>query len=214
MNYSSLIRDTIVSTNKSHSSVCELCDGRYQKIIKVVTSTGAEYNLCEICKAVWIYDKDDTYKVIMLTSSLDQKDIITNTVNFFNKNGCIPSPLDIDVDAKTINMSSQLLKYILFHNDELCEKFNKKNFKLFITPHFNMDNIIIRNIFLKTSGNNLDYWETISKMDMYKIPNKIKKQINKYTQETRIIHEIESSRKRFNKKISDLNSLFDEMNSH
>jgi hypothetical protein len=177
----------------------------------LVTSTGSEYNLCELCKAVWIYDKDDTYKVIMLISSLDQTNIITNTVNFYNKNGHIPNPSDIDSEVQTINMSSQLLRYILFHNEELCKKFNKKNFKLFITPHVNMDNIIIRNIFLKPSKIHLDYWEAIGQMDMYKIPKKIKKQINKYINEISTIPEIESSRKRFNKKISDLNDLFDAM---
>ena len=211
MNYLSLIRDTIVNIDISHSKVCELCDIRYQKLIKVTTSNSSEYNLCELCKAVWVYDKNDTYKIVMLQSSLDQVEIIKKTVNLFNTNGCIPSPSEIDPDTKSINMSSQNLKYILFHNKELGKTFSNKNFKIFITPDVNMDKIVIRNMFSQSNVINNGYWENIKQMDTYKIPKKIKKKINEYVQSARNIQEIESSRKIFNKKTSDLNDLLEKI---
>jgi len=212
MDYSSLIRDNIVSITTSHSKVCELCDLSYQKINKIVTNTGLEYNMCELCKVTLTYDKDDTYKIIILKSSMSQKEIINSTVAFFNKDGYVPSPADIDADAKRIDISSQLIKYLLFSNDTFYTKFTNKNFKIFVTPQINMSKFITINMFASKTASNSNYWHDVKKMNIYKIPAKIKKKIDKYIRETQNIKEIESSRERFNKKTDNLNSLICTMN--
>ena len=212
MAYSSLIRDNIMSTSVSHSRVCELCDVSYQKINKIVTNTGSEYNICELCKVTLTYDKDDTYKIIILKSSMTQEEIINNTVAFFNKNGYLPSPHHIDVDAKRIDMSSQLVKYLLFSSEMFNKKFRNKDFKIFITPQINMDKFITINMFAPKTEPDSNYWQDVKKMSIYKIPTKIKKKIDKYIRDTQNIKEIESSRERFNKKTDDLNSFMDTIN--
>jgi hypothetical protein len=207
MDYSSLIQDKIVSTALLHNTVCELCDTSYQRLNRVIIESGLEYNMCEFCKVTLTYDKNDTYKIIVLKSSLSQRDIIDKTIEFFNKNGSVPSPHNIDQDAKRIDISSQLVKYLLFNSESLNKKFNDKNFRIFMTPAINIHKFIVRNMFAVQSQNS-NYWQDIKNMDVYKVPTKIKNKIDTFMCSIQI-KEIESSRERFTKKIDNLNNILD-----
>jgi hypothetical protein len=207
MKYLSINKSDVYRISKSTEKICCLCAGQYQQIHNIITKHDAKYNVCELCKLVILYDKKEMYKIILLMSEIPQKTIINETIKYFNANGCMPSPTNIDIHVKGINMSSHHLRYLMSCNEKTYKNLQKEGVKMFITPELNLDKIVIRNIFSKKSTINNTFWDDVRDLEIKHI-TEIKLVLNKAS---KCIKQLDKSRKNLRSKVENLVGLFNMM---
>jgi hypothetical protein len=165
----------------SSDKKCPKCKGTYQRILTIIMNNDKEYDMCEFCKVTFIYDPAEVYKYVLMRSEYNQDDIISATVKFVNKNGCIPTPTDIDKDAKLLEYSSQKLACAMSQSDKIRSKSNEDEIKVFFTPEFKIAKIIVRNMFSSKLKFNVDYWDNLADTETVSISKSIIKKIDKLT---------------------------------
>jgi hypothetical protein len=78
-------------------------------------------NACYICHIIKNFDKEFSLNVILCNTELTQLEIIQKTRDFYNKNGYIPTPNEIDSKAKFIKIQPYI--FSKFKNRENFEKY-------------------------------------------------------------------------------------------
>lgn len=206
MKYLLLNNHDVQTIDVSKEKVCCFCEKTFLKIFTVNTGED-KYNACELCKSIILYDKKETYKIILLISNKSQKSIVLDTINYFNNNGCIPSPHNIDENVKGIDMSSQNLRQIMSSDSKIFNKMQDKGIRAFITPDVNLDKIIVRNMFSKKLSSNNTFWDDVIKLKTKDVNDitKMKSPHNK---------KLEKSRTNLNNKINNLTGLLDMMSEY
>ena len=207
MKYLSLNKSDVHSITSSKEKTCCLCAGQYQQTYNITTKHDAKYNVCELCKSVIVYDKKDMYKILLLMSNIPQKTIINETIKYFNANGCIPSPHNIDINVKGIDMSSQYLRYLMACNEKTYKNLQKEGIKIFITPELNLNKIVVRNMFSKKSTINNTFWNDVRDLDIEHI-TKTKLISNK---PSKCAKQLDTSIKNLTTKVENLTGLLDMM---
>lgn len=210
MKYLSLTKSDIQSVTNSKEKHCCLCDCQYQQTWNIITKTNLKYNACELCKSVILYDKKDIYKIVLLVSSMSQKDIIIETIKYFNTNGCTPSPIKIDKHVKGINVSSQYLRYLMTCSEKTYKTSQKEGVRIFITPELNLNKIIIRNMFAKKSTMNHTFWNDVRDLDVEEITKTTKVKNEK----PQCVNKLDKSTKCLVNKVEQLTGLLDMMSEY
>jgi hypothetical protein len=124
--------------------------------------------LCDLCTTINTDNKNLRYRTIFIKSNLTQKEVIQNTITYYKKYGSIPSPNELDPNAKRINFSSCNLKYLIFTDMKIKNLINKKKIVMFMTIDYTLNNIIPFNVFMKNTKNT-SYWKDVEKMPIYNI---------------------------------------------
>lgn len=108
---------------------CTLCKKNVPQVY-VYKRAEVTYFLCELCNLVYRYDNDRLKYGILCVSSMEQNDIVTKTHEYFAKYRQIPNIVNVDKEAKFIDVSTPDLICVL-SSDTTRDKFY--DIKLFFT---------------------------------------------------------------------------------
>lgn len=168
--------ENIDNLENNQQNKCHFCESKINLQPTIYKDT--IINCCFLCHITVNFDKDYIYHCLLCHSELSQKNIISKTWEFYNKNGYVPLPQEIDEHAKIIKIPVHLFA-----------QFNKKkskfhNYKFFFTNK--VQNMLLDetdDVFEKVP--NIKKYDLLQyfKIDAYQIPddekNNINKQINK-----------------------------------
>jgi hypothetical protein len=149
------LRTTVL---KKYNYTCRYCNGKYMKYLQCIHLDNDSHNnnlsnldlCCHACYIITHINSVYNNEIQPCWSKLSQLDIVRKSVDFVVKNNKIPSVLDIDSDAKQIDLSIMELSNILVCTKEkiiLPKELN--NYKLFFTQQFNT-RFVDLNIFMNT----------------------------------------------------------------
>jgi hypothetical protein len=203
MDYLSIKNNDLCFLKSNKQNICCFCEDSYKSTYSLVKKN-ITYQVCDLCRCVIYYNKEIIYKFIILQSDLSQKNIINKTVEFYHREGCVPSPNYIDKNVKSIDVSTQQLAYLMSDDYKFKKNMFEKGIRYFFTPDYNFDKILIRNVFSSKVTVNDFFWKDIKKLDTYELKQDIENTLNvKYVGEV-----LTKSEMKLKNKINYVISLF------
>lgn len=167
---------------KSNCQYCHMSSCNLSKLSFTNTNTNTnnenEYIVCDLCSTVILYDRSNMYRTMFFQSKLSQKEVVQLTADYYKKHGKIPLPTQLDPTAKRLDISGVQLKFLMLNDEKIKSFVEKKEIVSFFNIEYSLHTVIPRNSFLQSHSqnneysilkNNVQYWNNIQKMDIYKI---------------------------------------------
>jgi len=203
MNYF-LIKDNIQFFEKNNKQkTCDFCKNTFRYVYSF-NQKEKSYNVCELCKCIISYNRNVVLRIIILYSKLKQDSIVNKTIEYFHKEGCIPSPHYIDKNVMAINMSTPQMAKLMDNNYKFKKRIIKMGIKYFFTPGCNLDKILIRNVFSSKLSSNEFFWKDDKELNVYQI----KEDIGDILNEEKLDETITKSEQKLKNKINYVKNLF------
>lgn len=131
--YSS-VRKSVLERNKSR---CYFCGGLYPKYMICSRVKNNDLGtMCHMCYIVSHLNYNFSEEITLCYSEIDQREIVRKTVNSIIKTGYVPSIIEIDQNAKMIDISIfEFSNMLIATNNKLPPIFD--NYKIFFTNNLN-----------------------------------------------------------------------------
>ena len=168
-----LIFDNNINIKYSKKTFCDNCNKKYNKLFNL-KNNNTNIDICKLCTYVLIYKPENTNKILLLKSDLDQTKIIKDTDNFYYTHNRLPMPNEIDPNVQRLNFSSIILAELINNYQEVRD--NTKNIKIFATDQ----HLFPKNLLLEDKNSTELYWENINNLNIYNFDKEIIKLFDKY----------------------------------
>ena len=127
---------------KEYGNTCFHCGGKYQKAMHCIptpTIDKTEVDIyCRLCFLIEHCSFNNLHEFILCWSSLSQLDIIQKTIDYIDNHNKIPDILTIDPNAQKLPISLSEFLNILTVWDRAVLPKNIDNYKIFITPYYDI----------------------------------------------------------------------------